>query len=142
MSDNIRILTTNDFQVVQGDSLLMGFTLENFDPTTWFMTFGIKDPLTGDLYLFANGSTYSKKHNDAVAGGEGIYYTGDINLPSGVTLKTVNDIAIKLDQADTLLLDGNQTYDYDVQIANISNSITSTIIRGTINVQSQETGNA
>ena len=59
-----------------------------------------------------------------------------------MTLKTVNDIAIKLDQADTLLLDGNQTYDYDVQIANISNSITSTIIRGTINVQSQETGNA
>lgn len=142
MSNNLRILTTNDFEVVRGDSLTMEFTIEEFDPTAFNMVFGIKDPFTDKIILMALGSTYSKKRNDSVVGGEGIFYFGDTNIPSAVVLPTINDITIKLDQADTLLLEAGHTYNYDVSISNADNSIVRTFIRGALNVQRQQAGNA
>jgi len=128
--NNLRITQSNDFEVVKGDTLVMPFEIVNFTPLDYDMEMDVVDPYTKKVIPMALGTTYSKQHNDGVSNGEGIYYRTDSNIPSGVALGSDNQIAVKLDSADTELLEGNQSYNYDIRILKTDGSIVATFVQG------------
>jgi len=128
--NSLRFFQNNDFQVVRGDTLIMPFRFKNFSPLNYDMEMDIIDPYTKQVIVMANGSTYSKKRNPDNR--EGIYYNTDTNQPSGVVLSSDDEIAVKLDSADTLLFEPNQSYNYQIKVLRASGDLTKTIIRGVI----------
>lgn len=109
---------TNDFQITKGDTENLCFELydedtgEALDITSLECQFNVYDP-----YTHENISALSKSHNDAVTGGDGIFFYGDTQKPTELTIVQNNQMVIVLDVTDTNELDFG-VYLFDVEFDN------------------------
>ena len=134
--NNIRLVQTDNYQIVRGDSASIIYNLRGFILTNYLIELDIIDPFTKKVIPMALGTTYSKTRNVGIINGEGIYYFGDTNGPSSLLAQLTgsDDFGIKLSSADTLALQANLTYKFDIRIKTSDDAIVTTIVRGTLNI--------
>ena len=113
MADDIYTLETDDWKVVKGDTLNIYYSFKdsdgvNLDITSYQTKFSVIDPLTEELI-----ADFSKTHNEAISGGNGVYYYGDTQAPANLGLTASNQLAVVLSYFDTNVDAG--IYPFDIE---------------------------
>ena len=134
MVTNYYDLQTHDFKIIQGDTVNLPFDFLNpsneaLNITSYGIKFSLADPVTGAILI-------SKEHDDVPVGGEGIYFNGDSEIPSGLTIDAVNKLIVVLTSVDTAALNEG-SYPFDLEFTSGSNKFTP--VTGFVQVKKQVT---
>lgn len=143
-------LETQDYYTVKGDTLNIGFEFFDEDDAAvdisgYNAKFSVRDPYTDDIIdmllgLPGNDGSYSKIHNDSMAGGGGVFFKDDSQLfGTGITILESNQLLVILSKDDTDLLQVGAIYDFDVELESSSTNVVITPVRGKLIVQSGHT---
>ncbi len=138
MSSDLYTIETQDFDVIQGDTANLPFQFRNMnnvniDITSYDSVFTIMDHRTFDPI-----STLEKTHDDAISGGDGIYYYGDTEAWSALGLSATNQLVVVLTAAETLTLEPG-IYKFNVKLATTVNgtNVRKTVIEGNLMVKQE-----
>jgi len=134
MAENFYVSLTNDYYGVQGDTIFIPMEFKNedgdiIDITPWDSKFNVRNPITDE-----NETSLSKTHNDSISGGDGIYYNGDTNIPSGISIST-NQIVVKIDYDESSELEPD-VYPFDVEFTALGRKFT---VKGRLIITSEVT---
>jgi len=147
MSDDFYSLQTDDVKIVQGDTVNLEYQFVDsdgsvIDITSYDAKFTVRDPETDEVVSMLTGiTTFSKRHNDVVVGGQGIYFYNDTQVAAAsLGITTPNQMVIILDFADTQGLDAGVSYPFDVELSKYGNSgVRVTAVRGHLLVAKEQT---
>jgi len=112
-----------DFYFTKGDTVEFRFEIVDdngaaVDITGYDIKASILDPYDDVIVQMISGEIdFSKQHLDD-ATGRGIYIQGDAALPNlGIEISAANIVVLRLDYADTSLLENDTVYEYDIEFA-------------------------
>ena len=129
-----------DYYVTKGDSVYLKFQFNDgngnsIDISDWYSKFTLRDPITDEPL-----TALQKSHNDAIAGGGGIYYMGDSapGLPPGLDLTSVNQAIVYIPYAESATLD-KEIYPFDLEFTTSSLVTKTTVIHGNLILKKEQT---
>jgi hypothetical protein len=102
MANDLFEVQTQDYKVVQGDTLNLAWNFKDkqgdpiLDIVNWDSRFSIEDFISHDII-----TGLVKTHNDAPPVGGGVYYNGDVNIVPGLGITADNQVVVVLTAADT-----------------------------------------
>jgi len=127
---------TNDYEIIKGDTANLGFQFKDEDGewqdiTSMTSKFNVLNPYTDEVI-----DSIEKTHNDNVAGGGGIYYNGDTQIPVGLVLEDYQ-CCVVLTYADTANYLEEGVYPFDLEFSLNNRKLTK--IRGNLIVKQEIT---
>lgn len=133
---------TLDFKCVKGDTfnIPLQFKDENgnsVDISGFGATLTVRDPLSD-----ATIDELIKTHNDAISGGNGIYFYGDTYAWTELGLTSVNQMQIVFSADDTDELTAGLVYRFDLELTKtINGTVCRKSVSGTISIEREVTEN-
>ena len=134
---------TRDYTFTKGDTAILRFELVEkgtgnpIDLRQWNSKCTLLDYITNQPI-----TALQKYHDDSIAGGKGIYYYGDVQLPDGITLDTVGKIVIIFKDVDTKTLKpGIYPFDIEFSISTLEGDIFRFTVKGNLIITWEATEN-
>lgn len=143
MKDNFYDKQQYNFKCVKGDTknIPLSFYDESnvaVDITAYDATFTLIDPVTGDPI-----AALQKTHDDAITGGDGIYFYGDTQTWAELGLTASNQCQIVLTDDDTDTLVAGRIYRWDLELQTTINgeTVRQTAVVGWLEILREATAN-